>query len=101
MGRPVPPITPRPRPSSIKEKAMSSSRFARLLGLLSVTRKTPFHPAAKAERRTITVGPLARTLTLYGGGAPYRASFIVLHGSRGSGEDLRRQSGHAFDRLAD
>jgi polyhydroxybutyrate depolymerase len=80
---------------------MSSSRFKQFPRLFSVVEKTPFHPAARAERRTITVGPLARTLTLYGRGRPYRAALIVLHGARGSGEGVRRQSGHAFDRLAD
>jgi polyhydroxybutyrate depolymerase len=70
-------------------------------GLFSVVEKTPFHPAARAERRTITVGSRARTSTLYGQGRPYHAALIVLHGARGSGEGVRRQSGHAFDRLAD
>jgi polyhydroxybutyrate depolymerase len=80
---------------------MSLSRFKQFSRLFSVVEKTPFHPAARAERRTITVGSLARTLTLYGRRRPYRAALIVLHGARGSGEGVRRQSGHAFDRLAD
>jgi polyhydroxybutyrate depolymerase len=80
---------------------MCLSGFRQFSRLFSVVEKTPFHPAARAERRTITVGSLARTLTLYGRRRPCRAAFIVLHGARGSGEGVRRQSGHAFDRLAD
>jgi len=55
------------------------------------------------ERRTLTVAGLTRTFQLVqpakaGAKAPL---WVVLHGSGGSGEDMRQMHGAAFDRSAD
>lgn len=72
-----------------------------LSSLFSVVHKKPFHPAGRMERRTFAMQSTERSALLYGRGGPYRAAFILLHGSQANGEKMRAHSGYAFDRLAD
>lgn len=67
----------------------------------SMVEKQAFHPVGSTERRSFAIGARLRTATVYRGAGRCRAIFIVLHGSRSNGAQVRAYSGHAFDRLAD
>lgn len=72
-----------------------------LSAFFSVQQKQAFRPRGQSTRKSFDIDGHARSMTVYRGADSPRAAFIVLHGSKGSGESVRAQSGHAFDRLAD
>lgn len=75
------------------------------LGAFLLYTPTPAQPALRGEfqHRSVRVGDLERRFVVYSPARvpPKAALLVVFHGSMGSPEQIRIQSGYEFDRLAE